>query len=66
MIDDPPVDGLDEEFPLRLTTGRRLDSYNTGVQSGGYTSPLRRPESIEVSPEDADRARGGGGGARAA
>jgi formate dehydrogenase major subunit len=55
VIDDPPVDGLDEEFPLRLTTGRRLDSYNTGVQSGGYTSPLRRPESIEVSPEDADR-----------
>ncbi len=53
VIDDPPVDGLDAEFPLRLTTGRRLDSYNTGVQSGGYTSPLRRPESIEVSPEDA-------------
>ena len=23
-----------EEFPLRLTTGRRLDSYNTGVQTG--------------------------------
>src|SRR6185369_1812347 len=30
--DDPPVDELSEEFPLRLTTGRRLDSYNTGVQ----------------------------------
>ena len=29
-----------DEFPLRLTTGRRLDSYNTGVQSGGYDSPL--------------------------
>ena len=28
---DPPVDALDDEFPLRLTTGRRLDSYNTGV-----------------------------------
>jgi predicted molibdopterin-dependent oxidoreductase YjgC len=54
VIDEPPVDGLDAEFPLRLTTGRRLDSYNTGVQSGGYTSPLRRPESIEVSPEDAE------------
>jgi anaerobic selenocysteine-containing dehydrogenase len=36
-----------------LTTGRRLDSYNTGVQTGGYTSPLRRPESLEISPEDA-------------
>jgi predicted molibdopterin-dependent oxidoreductase YjgC len=53
VLHDPPVDTLTEEFPLRLTTGRRLDSYNTGVQSGGYTSPLRRPEAIELSPEDA-------------
>jgi formate dehydrogenase major subunit len=53
VVDDPPVDGLSDEYPIRLTTGRRLDSYNTGVQSGGYTSPLRRPESIELSPEDA-------------
>jgi predicted molibdopterin-dependent oxidoreductase YjgC len=57
VVDDPPVDLLDEDFPLRLTTGRRLDSYNTGVQSGGYTSPLRRGESIDVSPEDAERMR---------
>ena len=55
VIDDPPVDELTEDFPLRLTTGRRLDSYNTGVQTGGYTSPLRRGETIDVSPEDADR-----------
>ena len=34
---EPPVDELTDEFPLRLTTGRRLDSYNTGVQTGGYT-----------------------------
>ncbi len=52
---DPPVDELTEEFPLRLTTGRRLDSYNTGVQTGGFTSPLRRGETIDVSPEDAAR-----------
>ena len=51
---DPPVDKLDADFPIRLTTGRRLDSYNTGVQSGGYTSPLRRGESLDISPEDAD------------
>jgi predicted molibdopterin-dependent oxidoreductase YjgC len=50
---DPPVDHLSDEFPIRLTTGRRLDSYNTGVQSGGYTSPLRRGESLDISPEDA-------------
>jgi formate dehydrogenase major subunit len=48
-----PVDKLTEEFPLRLTTGRRLDSYNTGVQSGGFNSPLRRGETVDMSPEDA-------------
>ena len=51
---DPPVDKLTDEFPIRLTTGRRLDSYNTGVQTAGYTSPLRRGESLDISPEDAD------------
>jgi len=51
--DDPPVDELSDQYPIRLTTGRRLDSYNTGVQTGGYTSPLRRPEAIELSQEDA-------------
>lgn len=52
---DPPVDRLDDEFPIRLTTGRRLDSYNTGVQSGGFASPLRRGETLDISPEDAER-----------
>ncbi|MFF4245530.1 molybdopterin oxidoreductase family protein [Streptomyces sp. NPDC001822] len=51
---DPPVDLTDEAYPLRLTTGRRLDSYNTGVQSGSYASPLRRGEYIELCPEDAE------------
>jgi len=50
---EPPVDELSEDFPLRLTTGRRLDSFNTGVQTSGYTSPLRREETLDVSPEDA-------------
>ncbi len=48
----PPVDELTDEFPIRLTTGRRLDSYNTGVQSGGYGSPIRAGGWIEVAPED--------------
>jgi len=52
---DPPVDELNDEYPVRLTTGRRLDSYNTGVQSGGYSSPLRRGETIDMSPEDVRR-----------
>jgi predicted molibdopterin-dependent oxidoreductase YjgC len=50
----PPVDELSDEFPIRLTTGRRLDSYNTGVQTGGYSSPLRRGESLDLSPEDCE------------
>ncbi len=49
---EPPVDELDEEFPIRLTTGRRLDSFNTGVQTSRYRSPLRRGEVLELSPED--------------
>src|SRR5262249_48001129 len=52
---DPPVDKLSAEFPLRLTTGRRLDDYNTGVQTSGYNSPLRRGETLDLSPEDAKR-----------
>jgi predicted molibdopterin-dependent oxidoreductase YjgC len=52
---DPPVDRTDEEYPIRLTTGRRLDSYNTGVQSGGYASPLRRGETLDLSPDDGAR-----------
>jgi formate dehydrogenase major subunit len=48
----PPVDTLSSEFPMRLTTGRRLESFNTGVQTGGYTSPLRRGETIDLHPDD--------------
>ncbi len=52
---DPPVDKLSDDFPIRLTTGRRLDSYNTGVQSGSLKSPLRRGETLDMSPEDLAR-----------
>jgi predicted molibdopterin-dependent oxidoreductase YjgC len=52
---EPPVDQLSEEFPIRLTTGRRLDSFNTGVQSGQFTTPIRRPETLNLAPEDAAR-----------
>jgi len=52
---EPPVEALCDEFPLRLTTGRRLDDYNTGVQSSSYRSPLRRRESLALSPEDGAR-----------
>ena len=52
---DPPVDRLTDEFPIRLTTGRRLDSFNTGVQTNEYTSPLRKGEALVISPEDGAR-----------
>lgn len=52
---EPPVDALDDQFPIRLTTGRRLDSFNTGVQSGRYRSPMRRGETLDLSPEDGER-----------
>jgi formate dehydrogenase major subunit len=52
---EPPVDPLTDEFPIRLTTGRRLDSYNTGVQSGGFRSPMRRGETLDLAPEDLER-----------
>jgi predicted molibdopterin-dependent oxidoreductase YjgC len=52
---DPPVDELSPEFPIRLTTGRRLDSFNTGVQTAHYATPLRRPETLNLSTEDAGR-----------
>jgi predicted molibdopterin-dependent oxidoreductase YjgC len=49
---EAPMDQLDEDYPIRLTTGRRLDSYNTGVQTDRYNSPLRRAETLDLSPED--------------
>jgi predicted molibdopterin-dependent oxidoreductase YjgC len=52
--DSPPVEQLSDEYPLRLTTGRRLDSFNTGVQTADYSSPLRRGEELEMSVADAE------------
>jgi predicted molibdopterin-dependent oxidoreductase YjgC len=56
VLHSPPVDVLDADFPLRLTTGRRLESFNTGVQTGGFSSPLHvGGEALLVSPEDGAR-----------
>ena len=49
-----PTEELTDDFPLRMTTGRALDSYNTGVQSGSYESPIRYGDAIDVSPVDAE------------
>ena len=49
-----PKEQLTDEFPIRLTTGRALDSYNTGVQSRGYQSPIRSGLQLEISHLDAE------------
>ena len=50
-----PVEKPNAEYPLVLTTGRRLESFNTGVQTTGYDSPLHFGETLDISPEDAAR-----------
>lgn len=49
----PPVDTLSAEYPLRMTTGRHLDGYNTGSQSSRFSSPNRLGGTLDISPEDA-------------
>ena len=50
---EAPSERRDATYPYLLTTGRRLESYNTGVQTSGYRSPLHWGESLDISPEDA-------------
>ena len=52
---EPPVDTLTDEFPMRLTTGRRLDSFNTGVQTGGYRRRCASARRSNLAPEDGER-----------
>lgn len=49
----PPADALTSEYPIRLTTVRVLDAYNSGVQTGGYASPMRRREAPRMDAADA-------------
>jgi formate dehydrogenase major subunit len=50
---EPPVDQVDEDYPFMLTTGRRLEFFNTGVQTALYASSRRQEEILEMNPEDA-------------
>lgn len=45
----------DEEYPLLLTTGRKLEFYNTGVQTNLYGTPVLKDERIVLHPDDARR-----------
>jgi predicted molibdopterin-dependent oxidoreductase YjgC len=50
-----PVDHLDADFPVRLTTGRVLDGYNTGVQSARFSSPIRSGHTLDLGADTAAR-----------
>src|SRR5699024_7206270 len=49
----PPAEPPDEEYPLTLTTGRRLEFYNTGVQTSNYKKIKDAEERLEINAEDA-------------
>ena len=51
-----PVELPDEEYPFTLTTGRRLESYNTHSQTRHYASGVKirqTEETADISPDDA-------------
>jgi len=51
----PPAEVPDEEYPLVLSTGRRLYHYHTRTQTGrcGGLNDLLGEETADISPEDA-------------
>ena len=50
----PPGDSADEEFPLILVTGRRLEHYNAGTMTRRTGNlQLMSADWLEVHPEDA-------------
>ncbi|BAS26455.1 formate dehydrogenase subunit alpha [Limnochorda pilosa] len=52
---DPPVEQPDDAYPFLLTTGRKLDFFNTGVQTELYGTPTPKEERLAMSPADAAR-----------
>jgi formate dehydrogenase major subunit len=50
---DPVADTIDDEYPFVLTTGRRLEFFNTGVQTRAYPSARRQEEVVWIHPDDA-------------
>ena len=52
---EPPHEEPDEEYPFLLTTGRRLEFYNTGTQSRAYAWPRGQMTYVQIHPDDARR-----------
>ncbi len=52
----PPGDAADEQFPLILVTGRRLEHYNAGTMTRRTPNiELVDHEWLEIHPDDAER-----------
>ncbi|MEC8824511.1 MAG: molybdopterin dinucleotide binding domain-containing protein [Verrucomicrobiota bacterium] len=51
-----PAEVISDDFPLWLTTGRRLEAYHSRTQTGRSAGLeyLLSEESLEVHPDDAD------------
>ncbi len=52
---EPTAEQTDAQFPFMLTTGRRLEDYNTGVQSRYYPAPRGHYERLDMCAEDMQR-----------
>jgi len=52
---EPIADDTDDDFPLILTTGRRLSTYHTGTQTrrARHFDRVQAHEEVEVNPDDA-------------
>jgi formate dehydrogenase major subunit len=52
----PPAEVADDEYPLVLSTGRRLYHYHTRTQTGrcGGLNDLLGEETADISPADAE------------
>ena len=49
----PVAEPVDDAYPFVLTTGRRLEFFNTGVQTRFYPSARRQEEVVHIHPADA-------------
>jgi len=50
---EPVADAINDQYPFVLTTGRRLEFFNTGVQTRAYASARRQEELVMIHPDDA-------------
>lgn len=54
----PPMEVPDEDYPFTLTTGRRLESYNTHTQTRHYAPGVKikqQEETVDIHPADASK-----------